>query len=897
MLKIEELSEDDIRYVCEGIGKNEIKKDFIQNSKWLNELKPGFRSTSLSSNEAVELVIKNCQRPFLNKYLTGHIKKWVDAVEKDISKTKKEGKSEEIALMLAIPKSKFKGNPELFFNLSAYDLPENIKSLIITGCFSMDETDSAKIENTVDSVDYDEFMEIQSEWEKEKAELKRTVRDCESERDNAFLAKENAEKQLSEEQERNDALNSELVNLRKKVEKYIPKRGVNFRRYPYTSLCIVEYDYKGYMRLRRVADIEEDQIAEVGKIDLPEHKRPFRRESDEDDGVIAVWDWNVRPNDNDPTRPFYESDRNNTLIPIEIVWSNDCKDLDELKEKLRSGLSFDTKTQRQLWCVAGSKTQTEGILCIESDYSISNGKYRINEDIIELPIYDVLSSDILNIENIQIYRFFDMGYPKRFIYTKEPIDIVRSIFLSRITRQGMKADGFTISDYQKLKEYITKFNTGSTVEEVSEACNIGKHEAEKMVNDFISRAGDCLTGEDFDSDMLAKILSTNPELLSSVKNKIEDEWKKDNAEKIANAEKELDKLNCEIKNIIREKERYETECKAAKQQIDQDNQALEKQKEIARGVEIEVENRIAKAKTNAAEFIAEMAFTQPVLSNPNNTANNEIQQLYTSGYSTDKELESCNTPDDVIDLLRSELIECGVSNTYAYAFGALLFSAFVHRVPLVVCGVNALEIAGALSIALLGRKPGYLVVDEDFNEKAYECAMNSDDPIIMVENFLSPKWSQYILRNEGSINKYFIGTDTYAENIMIEPLGILDHVIPIFTNPIVDNASSGYHLFGTCDAKLLNRSNLKKTKPNRLIKNMGLNPLAINRYSNLLEDMHSYIDDNGLNNDIMLLILPILQIKRGYADCEAILVDYRDKGYISEDELYHLKVSIGIGDE
>lgn len=894
MSKIEGLSENEIRYVCEKIGKNEIKKSFIQNPKWLKELKPGFRPTSLSTAEIVDLVTKHWQKPFLKEFLNDQITTWVEETENDISNQMSAGKNKDTALMIVLPKSIFGGSPELFFKYSSFDVDENVIELIVAGCSALDQCDSDESRIKANSLEHDEFMEIRSEWEKERTELQNSLEEYENEKNNILLELESARKQITEEQERNDSLNKELITLNKRVEKYIPKRISVTSGFPYTSLCIVEYDVKGYMRLKRLADIENDVINDIGKIELPEYRKPFRSEADEDDGTIAIWDWKVSPNINDPSKPYFDSEKSSIYEPIEVILTNVCKTLSDLKSLLVAGIKQETVLRRQLWCIKGSNTQTEGIYCTESDYSISNGEYKLNDDVTEVPVYDVSISSILTIddtENTKIYRFLDIGFPKRFEFTKDPMDIVRSKFLSRITRQGMKTEGYTISDYQNLKACITKLNTSNLVEEVSLSCNCDNSEAEAMVEGFIDRAGEYLTGKDFDSEVLCRILATNPDLLESVKDRIDKEWSKENSERIAKAESEIERINTEKNAAIKEKERYEEEYNSTRIQIEQAEKILEKQKELAKEVEAEVNSRITKAKANAAEFIAEMAFAQSVPT-ANNTVSVQEGFSYTCGYSTEEEVEECSTREELLEVLRSELMENGVSSLYAYAFGAILYSAFLHRIPIVLCGANAIEIAESLSVSIFGRKPGHLVLENGYNKKSYESAIKSDDPIIIVENFFNPLCNPYMLRSAG--NKYCIGVETYAENIMIEPLGVLDHVIPIFTGTVVDDNVSGYHVYGKCNSDLILRSSLKRTKPNKLIRSLGLNPLACNRYSNMIEDMHCFIKDANYNNEILMLILPVLSIRKSSIDVELILNEYLDNGYITEKELYQIKTSIGI---
>ena len=53
------LSDDDLYTLCELISAKTIKDIYKKNTKWFGTVKPGFRPTGISDNEAMALIIKN----------------------------------------------------------------------------------------------------------------------------------------------------------------------------------------------------------------------------------------------------------------------------------------------------------------------------------------------------------------------------------------------------------------------------------------------------------------------------------------------------------------------------------------------------------------------------------------------------------------------------------------------------------------------------------------------------------------------------------------------------------------------------------------------------------------------------------------------------------------------
>ena len=111
------LDEEEIKIIPELISGKAFKLLFQRNSEGFAKIKPGFRPSMISSNEAVSLAIKHIKRPFISSFINHSIDRWLKEIQESLDDMKARRIENDEALALTLMDSYFCDNIELYFKL------------------------------------------------------------------------------------------------------------------------------------------------------------------------------------------------------------------------------------------------------------------------------------------------------------------------------------------------------------------------------------------------------------------------------------------------------------------------------------------------------------------------------------------------------------------------------------------------------------------------------------------------------------------------------------------------------------------------------------------------------------------------------------------------------------
>lgn len=493
----------------------------------------------------------------------------------------------------------------------------------------------------------------------------------------------------------------------------------------------------------------------------------------------------------------------------------------------------------------------------------------------------MLDSDFVILENKRkIVKFFNLGLPEKMEYVKDPLEIVRTLFVKRINWSGMKQAEFSRTDYQKFRSFIDTLITKDLYQEVADACQCGYDEAGTLVNMFAEKAKSYLSAKDIESESFARIIRTNVELMDACKKEMDSEWKIENAEKISRAGCELREIEDDINRKNAEVKKLQTQNEALKKQLEEELSDIEQKKKFAEDVDKNVKEKIEKAKDNAAEFIAEMAFQSANQDTYSQKSVENSASCYTEGTALNKEmLENNNTVGDLLMTLQYELVDEGVAEEYALWLAAYLYSAYINHVAILISGPCAKEIADALSVSLFGRTAGELVLGGNYSENVIE-NLDPDDKIVILENAFNPYWNKLFQSLHAKKDKLFIAVTPYLEDAIMEPRSMTDYFIPLYTGLFIDKSPNGNYVGGYCNPDLLAIDETTHVTNNKLLQSVTLSLFARSQISRVLNTMHQVNDNKMIDGDILFCILPILILQKQHSDIEeyidALIADGAD---------------------
>ncbi len=861
------LSNDEIRNLCQIISGKRFKDLFKKNFKEFSKIKKGFRVDSLSDIDALSIAVKNKDKPFIFAFINGITEKSMKEIENQLKKenTTRGDLSENDLLAKTLVDSFFSEQIELYFKLAGQqhskEFIENIKSKMKL------ETLQAQVSSLV--------KELKSTQEKHAV----AIEEHKKEKANLELALSKAQKETEHLQTHSGFIRSEVDDARRAQFDDTKKDTLSLiNSKSYVSLCEVN-DFKNEGKiLRRYADINKE-----GQFELFQRNKelPPRFENREnlyskdipiEIGSFGVWNWSAAPNQNDISKDFVKSDFNSDFVPIEVVIVSNCTSEDDLANSLREGYQTEVKSQKVMFAVKKPQNRFVGILCNHGKFVSSNGKITFSDGVTMVPVYEFGANELIQVRTrptpTTFYRSVFAGIPTRLRLVKSEMEIVKTIVLASISGQNFRSRGTTRTERQRFKEYIGALSIDDITDKISKSCYCSQSMAKQLLNQFIEKASDYLDGKSLDNDVIVSAISSSESLMSRAKKLIHDDWEKENHEKLTKAQKKLDSLNDQLRAASEELANAQKAFQITKTEEKRLEKAIEDKKQMAKDVEIAVAERIERAKTCAADFIASMAFTgghstQVTGSAPSKkaeeTSHPNPKYVKRERVVDLDDLEKHSNWSDVIDTAEYGLLEAGVAKNHACGLAAYLCAAYIEKQPLLLVGPNAREIITAFSMALLGQKSSTLYCEREYSNKDIQPMVDSGESIVEIVNLLSSGWINRLPEILSVKNIFFVATHPYTEDVQVEPRSLFDFMLPVFTEFFIDKKASGKYGVGCFGENFeLYKPAEAAHKKVRSLSHFTMNPFIRGNIEQLLTVMHDIHAETADDDELLFGILPFI---------------------------------------
>ena len=89
------LTKAEIEYLCRQVAPREIRSYFQKFPKDFTRIRPGFRPNSLSDEDAINLMIRNSEKPFIWSFIENTVKIWLGEIDSYIKDVIQQGSSPE----------------------------------------------------------------------------------------------------------------------------------------------------------------------------------------------------------------------------------------------------------------------------------------------------------------------------------------------------------------------------------------------------------------------------------------------------------------------------------------------------------------------------------------------------------------------------------------------------------------------------------------------------------------------------------------------------------------------------------------------------------------------------------------------------------------------------------
>jgi len=856
---LERLSSNDIKTICELIGPRELKQNFRANSNGFSTIKPGFRPNSISDEMAVSLTAQNVAMRFISKFLNEKIQSMMDKIAGEQDNLISQGIPSDDARIIALANSSFFDNMDLYFRLEQpVRSSEEIRALKIAARLAkgtypheFNGDHISKAEDNLEEASLRKELEAQKEYAQKKIQqLQGLLKDAQTD------AQEKQDKiiQLQTEKEKlEDELNAGQSELEKyyKLEKYSISQKPNpiNAQYPYRSLCKVFWT-EGYIRLIRLSDIQNDEVLGDYIGECPYSKDILysgQKAGTFPENYIGVWDWKTIPKDNQ-SGWIINSIPNKSYPVTQVVILKECTSIEQVVKKLVMGVSEKMYCNGVLFTYWNGQ-KYEGVRCREQDLDIRADRLVLRENVLELPAFEIFPSMLYQVGECQICSVLNFGMPCKVIKVKEPMEILKALLRNRLTWATSKQKGITKATHQQITAYLQELPNEEFVKELSAQCNCSEEDAQKLIQGFVQEADAYLSASDIADETLNQIIQRKPELEKRCKELLTQEWTDGNEERLREADKLLQKKKDEAEKAKKRFKQLSADYATLEQRVKDSNDELEKREQLAAEVEQRVAERIAKAQKDTADFIAEQAF----LPQSKNAIEQKVDEASTfvSGKIQGENLEVLKTLDDVMEELAYNLSDAGVQAGYTKALAAYLCSAYRHHIPVLLAGPNGLGIVQAFSMTLFGKSAAILSCMGDCSEEVYNACEESDDEVVAVLNPFCVGWAQRLpLFMEGTSKFYFL-ISPYAEDLQVEPLGMLNYLLPLATEFFIDKRPNGIYTPDRMDMDFSELPEQKMRPFNKtFLTKLKCSSLAKKNLWEIFANMEYVLKDNSVNETV-----------------------------------------------
>lgn len=658
----------------------------------------------------------------------------------------------------------------------------------------------------------------------------------------------------------------------------------------FTSLCYIAEDFNGRVWLHRLADIEDDRLHtpfKSGRMDnyFENRDRLYRNDGPSTLGTVGVWDWTAIPNRDNPAIDYVQSYYVKDHSPIRVVVLT-AKSLEDVVAQLKNGTArTQTYFCDTFFCYEPKWGQLSGVLCRANEFRILDRYAKLSETVYSLPSYTISSSDIYNWDdrNLRFLKVFQMGTPSGYISIGNADEIIRELILERSTRSLFKeCIGGTKADWRNSKTILERICGESLYEAVVQKLKCTPDQAKQAVNDFVNRADALIEVGDIDADVLAQIAIHHDGLRGLCEETVSQKWRNSHAAEIAEAEAEVAEVKSKVAQEVKaaeqrlsdieqamstaEGQRNELlrEIATAQSKLDQLLTEIEQYEALGKDTLMAVRQKIADAQKDMAGFIADLSVFLPQSDTASVSQKRVTRWQYTcaiEGLYCDDDIDLAESWRNEFDAIHQNLSHAlSIDSDFCTMLTSFLYSAHINSVPILIAGPGGHEIAEALSASIYANGAGKLALNNECDFDVADGIKEFSEPIVSIQNMFGKGWADTLPQAFTKLKKQVIWTHPYVEDMIIEPKGLYNYMLPILSECFV-GALPALEMWPSKRAAKFQPYVSKKKQPLRIsaFKRLGLSKLLLNHLTLILSDAKGILETPARDKDMEILfgMLPL----------------------------------------
>ena len=124
---------------------------------------------------------------------------------------------------------------------------------------------------------------------------------------------------------------------------------------------------------------------------------------------------------------------------------------------------------------------------------------------------------------------------------------------------------------------------------------------------------------------------------------------------------------------------------------------------------------------------------------------------------------------------------------------AFLYATHINNVPTLIAGPGGQDIAEVLSVSMYANGAGQLTLGDECDLSIVERISEADDSIVSVQNMFGKGWTDALPQKFTRLKKQIIWTHPYVEDMLIEPKGLYNYMLPVLSECFIRKFTCSRH--------------------------------------------------------------------------------------------------------
>ena len=671
-----------------------------------------------------------------------------------------------------------------------------------------------------------------------------------------------------------------------------------------TSICTYNRtDEKGVIFYERLMDIQGGKLVSPLIIQgepktFSNRRYIFFQEMPENDDQLVVLEWYTTPRDGDPEKDYVIAKRTD-YCPF-YSWQYFDRDIspDEAIRKLTKGLK-KLPSCNYFIQYKNEGDYIYGLKCDKEDLVFDEHQFTLREDVYSLESYRIPRKSIISFKDKLGHQYnlinqSDLKNQNGRYPTHSAFSLVKQEVLNRISWKKYKeTEEGTRKQFQQIKNLIQSVSNSSLFDDLMSKTELGEEEIRKALQELQGNIEAYFSADDFDDSLIKAIFEQTPGINERYMTLAENQWAAENESKIAETNQKLKQAEERLKTANDTADRITSSLAGKRKELLKLEEQTKAAADAKKLYESELNERIAEAKDSFEKVIAGKlvdSWLWKSMDTPASTRQTETCQ-FTEGQSLEGDIQTYDNVLDLLEDLEDNLLSAGVRKDDCRNLAAFLYSVYVQNLNLMLAGPNGEAIANALSCVIDGRKAAVLSVSKDTSYSLQETLMASLSNVIVVRNGLECISDPDFIRGMEDQGKMFILVHPYAEDLLMEPSGIANYLVPLLTEPFIENVPSN-SFYGGVPADTLKQISDKERLKNpykKFTQQLAISPLAVNNAARLVRNMHIVRDQADKNEvpdiDLIYVLFPLAYMTDSLSFIPDVINNYEENNLTLSSEI------------